>query len=268
MLRGAQHVTVASRALVDRVSELGVLWRRITYLPNTSSLTTADQAHGDSRAAVYTHFGEVSPAHLLRLWARISDRVPEATLCVVGAGPNGEERELSALATAKGIRSIRIHGELLPEQLSLVVGSCGLALFPCEDTLVNRTRCSVRLVDLVALGLPIVAHSVGECGHLVRGGESGLLAQPGDDDAFVRAAVILLNDPVLARRMGGAAKALYARSLSSDLAGAVLSDLYNAAAGSWRDREMRPSGFPMAGRRRGRRAPPQPESREGREASR
>jgi glycosyltransferase involved in cell wall biosynthesis len=66
------------------------------------------------------------------------------------------------------------------------------------------------IVEAMAVGTPVVAT---DCNHgpreIIRHGESGLLAPPGDDAALATAMLRVLRDPALAARLaaGGAERA-------------------------------------------------------------
>ena len=87
-----------------------------------------------------------------------------------------------------------------------VFASVDLAIMPFDDTLINRTKCTAKLVELMAAGLPVVADAVGQNREYIEVGVSGVLVQPGDLDAFARAVIGLLQDPDHRRRLGSAAR--------------------------------------------------------------
>jgi glycosyltransferase involved in cell wall biosynthesis len=60
----------------------------------------------------------------------------------------------------------------------------------------------VKLTDLLAAGLPVVADAVGQNAEYIVDGESGLLVEPEDDVAFADAVLRLLKDADLRARMG------------------------------------------------------------------
>ena len=63
-----------------------------------------------------------------------------------------------------------------------------------------------RLVlDLLAAGVPVVAEAVGQNKEYIRHGETGLLVEPGDVEAFADAIVQLLEDAPLREKLGRAA---------------------------------------------------------------
>jgi glycosyltransferase involved in cell wall biosynthesis len=81
-----------------------------------------------------------------------------------------------------------------------------LAIYPYRDTLVNRAKCSAKIIDYMAMGLPIVASRVGQNVEYIEHGVSGLLAEPGDADSFAQMMLAALADPQKAKVMGQAAR--------------------------------------------------------------
>ncbi|MFZ2421609.1 MAG: glycosyltransferase, partial [Anaerolineae bacterium] len=70
---------------------------------------------------------------------------------------------------------------------------------------INRARCSVKLVEMLAAGLPLVADDVGEASTYVTPGVTGLLIPPAADALTAQALCQLLTDRPLARSLGQAA---------------------------------------------------------------
>jgi glycosyltransferase involved in cell wall biosynthesis len=159
----------------------------------------------------------------------VREQIPTARLLVIGEGLFGEEEELLRLAAQSGLtvtkRETRNtqHGARNTQHVSRFthdVTYCGwvpsdtlpvhfaradLAIYPFDDTLVNRAKCAVKLRDLLAAGVPVVAEAVGQNREMVRHGETGWLVQPGDVAAFAESVVRLLEDAPLRERLGQAA---------------------------------------------------------------
>ena len=76
-----------------------------------------------------------------------------------------------------------------------------VAIYPFDDTLVNRTKCAVKLLDLLAAGVPVVAEAVGQNAVTIKHGVSGFLTPPGDAAAMAEAVLDLLADPSLRGRI-------------------------------------------------------------------
>jgi glycosyltransferase involved in cell wall biosynthesis len=85
------------------------------------------------------------------------------------------------------------------------------------------------LLEAMASGLPVVATSVGGVPDIVQDGDTGYLAAPGDDDAFVGALIKLIRDPELKRKMGCRARQHVQAHFSVERLPELLSRVYEAA---------------------------------------
>ncbi|GAF73851.1 unnamed protein product, partial [marine sediment metagenome] len=81
-----------------------------------------------------------------------------------------------------------------------------VAIYPYDDTLINRTKCAVKLVDLMAAGVPVLADDIGQNGEYVVHGVSGLLVSAGETDTFAGSVVELLRDESLRAKLGRGAQ--------------------------------------------------------------
>ena len=61
-------------------------------------------------------------------------------------------------------------------------------------------------IEAMAMGTPVVAYGATALPETVRDGETGLLVEPGDDEALRRAIERLLDDAPLRTRLGEAAQ--------------------------------------------------------------
>ena len=228
-LTHASAVTVASRTLESLVWAMGVPREQVFYIPNGVSPSSfsilhppSSILHSPSSILLYTRFFEFPVSRVIELLHRVRERVPGARLLVVGKGLFGEEEELFNLAVQSGL-TVTHHVSRLTfdvSRLTFDVIYCGwvpsdtlptyfaqadLAIYPFDDTLVNRTKCAVKLRDLLAAGVPVVAEAVGQNREMIRHGETGWLVPPGDVPSFAEAVVRLLEDARLRERLGRAA---------------------------------------------------------------
>ena len=233
-LTHADTVTVASRALQSIVWAMGVAPEKVFYVPNGVKMEDAGSRVQEASGAksgfsslascilLYTRFFEFPVSRVIDVLLRVREQVSDARLLVVGKGLFGEEEELFHLAERAGLTlthhesrftdyALRITddvtclGWLPAENLPAAFALATVAIYPFDDTLVNRTKCAVKLCDLLAAGVPVVAEAVGQNREYVRHGETGLLVEPGDVDGFASAVVRLLEDAPLRKRLGGAA---------------------------------------------------------------
>jgi len=222
----AVSVTVASRTLESLVWAMGVPPERVFYLPNGVESDKVTGRQGDRvmpgnlplsplsprspppTMLLYTRFWELDLGELAAALAALHAARPEARLIVVGRGERGEERELLALAGRAGFaKLLDYRGWLEPAVIPATIAEAGIALVPTRDTLVNRARCSAKLLELMGAGRALVASDVGEARSFITHEQSGLLVPPGDAAALAAAAIRLLDDAELRARLGAGAQA-------------------------------------------------------------
>jgi glycosyltransferase involved in cell wall biosynthesis len=218
-LTHADALTVASRALESLVWAMGVPPGEVFYVPNGISSTRYAPKTRDSREPpiilLYTRFFEFPLPCVLDVFCRVREQIPQARLLVVGKGFFGEEEEFLHLAQEAGLivtdqasrltRDVIYTGWGPSDELPAYFALADVAIYPFADTLVNRTKCAVKLGDLLAAGVPVVAEAVGQNREYIRHAETGWLVQPGDVTAFADAVVQLLEDRSLRERVGRAA---------------------------------------------------------------
>jgi glycosyltransferase involved in cell wall biosynthesis len=218
---------------------MGVEPGRVFYVPN--GVGDRRLEIGDWRLEVggwkpvlllYTRFFEFPVSRVVEVVRQVREAVPGTRLLVVGEGLFGEQEELFRLAAQAGL-TVQ-HDTTLPLSPSLSVSpsprppvpepadvlytgwvprdtlpayfaQADVAIYPFDDTLVNRTKCAAKLRDLLAAGVPVVAEAVGQNREYIRHGETGWLVEPGDVVAFAAAVVRLLEDAPLRERLGQAA---------------------------------------------------------------
>ncbi|HVB97577.1 MAG TPA: glycosyltransferase, partial [Chloroflexota bacterium] len=156
----------------------------------------------------YTRFVEFAPRRLAALFARLHQIRPTAHFLVVGKGLSGEEEEFRLLVAKHGLTDV-VHqvGWLPTAELPHYLAAADVAVYPLDDTLLNRAKCLMKLVDLLLGGVPVVADAVGQATEYVQHDETGLLVAPGDVDAMAHAVTALLDSPEQRCRLGQAARA-------------------------------------------------------------
>ncbi|NLX43291.1 MAG: glycosyltransferase family 4 protein [Chloroflexi bacterium] len=211
-LREASAVTVASRALQTIAWSLRSQAHTVHYLPNGArEWPSADGAavrerYGLGSAPVvllYTRFFEFDVRRAAEAFGLIRAAVPDARLLIVGrASIPAHQAEFDARIAALGLGDAVVQTGWLEEaELPAFFHAANVALYPMNDTLINRTKCPVKLVDLVSTGVPVVAEAVGEVAEYIRHGSTGMLVPTGDTSALAEAAVLLLRDPALSGRI-------------------------------------------------------------------
>jgi glycosyltransferase involved in cell wall biosynthesis len=138
-------------------------------------------------------------ACVLRAFARVQREVPEARLTVAGFG--SQERALHALAGELGLRNVEFTGRVAPDRMPALYDAADVYLnAPDIDNMPNS------VIEAYAAGLPVVTSDAGGIPYIVRDGETGLMVPRGDDAALAGAALRVLREPGLARRLATQAR--------------------------------------------------------------
>lgn len=220
-LTHADAVTVASRALQTLTWAAGGPPARVFYAPNGVAWPyppVTPAPHPRPTLLLYTRFFEFELERLWRIVSAVRAQRPEVRLWFIGQGLFGEEQQLKALAREGGWRIAEIAspsapvpldadliycaGWIAPEDQPAYFAQADVALYPFDDTLLNRTKCPVKLLDLLAAGVPVAADAVGQIVEVIRSGETGVLVPAGDEAAFVAALIKLLDDTAYGRTLG------------------------------------------------------------------
>lgn len=219
LLRHAPAVTCASRELLRMAQAVRGTVTGLHYLPNGAApWPAADPAAVAALRTrlqldparpvllLYTRFVECPPARFARLLAEIAALGCAPTVLQVGTGIHGQEAELRQALAASGVALPLVQaGWVDAADLPAYLALADAALFPMEDTVINRTKCSVKLVDLLSAGVPVAAEAVGQSAEYIDASAGGLLTPPGDEQALANATVRLLTDAALAHRLGARA---------------------------------------------------------------
>jgi glycosyltransferase involved in cell wall biosynthesis len=134
----------------------------------------------------------------LRAFREIQAKRPDATLTVVGTGP--DERALRALAHDLQLKAVHFTGRVAPDQIATVYASHDIYL---QSPSIDNMPLSV--LEAFASGLPVVSTDVGGVSSILEHEKHGLLAPQDDHQALAAHVLRLLDDPDGARRRARAA---------------------------------------------------------------
>lgn len=210
--RRAAGVTAASRELAMLTGRSGVAEEKILYLPNcVEESPPGKRALFRERLAIapeapvlllYTRFFEFSQPRLYRVLEGVVRRVPEVRILVAGKGRRGEDEQLLRAATEGGFRNrLAVAGWVRPEEIPDLLAAADAAIYPLDDTAVNRAKCPAKLTEILRAGVPVVADRVGQVVEYL-GGTPSLLCDPEDPETMVAAAVGLLTGSATRTQMG------------------------------------------------------------------
>jgi glycosyltransferase involved in cell wall biosynthesis len=131
---------------------------------------------------------------VIRAFARVQRDFPEASLCLVGSGPQAPE--IRRLVEKLSLRHVQLMGAVQPDEMP--------AIYDQSDIFVNASYvdCApVSILEAFCSGLPVVTTAAGGIPYLVEHERTGLLCAAGDWAALAEGIVRLMGDPNLARVM-------------------------------------------------------------------
>lgn len=205
-------VTVHSQFLHDRILALGVPPARVLRLPNgvdrerfgavpPSAMQLWRDRLGLGDRRVVTYVGTMSLANhpvdlLLRAFAHLVRTVDDAMLLLVGGG--ADLGRLEHLAHELGIADrCRFAGRVEPEQIPALMSLSLATVDPVYDDEVARARWPLKIVESMAVGVPVVTGDVGDRREMLGDQRAGLAVAPGEPEALADGLQALLEDPVL-----------------------------------------------------------------------
>jgi L-malate glycosyltransferase len=161
---------------------------------------------------------------VLRAFAVIQRRLPDARLIVIGDGP--ERARVHAVAAELAIRNVEFLGAVRPAEMGRWYDEADVYLNASDiDNMPNS------IIEAFACGLPVVTTRAGGIPYVVDHERNGLLVDLGDHDALAAAALRLLDEPALAQRLIAAGQDDVERLYTWDAVGERWAALYRGLVG-------------------------------------
>lgn len=216
-MRHCHALTVASRTLESLAWAHGA--PSTTYLPNGAGISNDTHHAAEQRAQLsltdrpvlllYSRLFEFDTARLIAILQRVQAAIPDLAILTVGAGLYDDQvadfrQKLEAAGLDKAIVN---QGWVDEADLPTTLGMADVGFYLMEDTLLNRTKCPVKLADMLAVGVPVVAEAVGQVPEYVVHQRTGLLRPTGDVVGVSSDLIVLLRDAELRQRLGTRARA-------------------------------------------------------------
>jgi glycosyltransferase involved in cell wall biosynthesis len=196
----AARIVAVSRPLGDEVISLGVPSDRVKIVMNGVDgdlFRPGDRAAAraqldlspDQPLAIYV--GNLKPekgvVDLGRAWSKVVDRIPNATLLVIGDGPL--KGELEAVTASLGERVRLIQRQPL-DRIPLYMAAADILVLPSHFEGTPNV-----VLEALASGRRVVATRVGGVPDLITSDTLGALVPPGAPDALAQGIVTALRSP-------------------------------------------------------------------------
>jgi glycosyltransferase involved in cell wall biosynthesis len=214
-------ITVASLALKKQMLMNNITSNKIFYVPNGASeqpYYVSDDAEvlklrsnlglGKSQTILlYTRFFEYEIRHFVSIVRLVSDQLNDVKFIVVGKGEFQEEEDLRKLLASERLeRFVTMVGWIDHKEVPKYLALADIAIYPFDDTLLNRSKCPGKLIELMEAGKPIVANEVGQIKEYIENETSGILVRSNDNHKFSAQILRLLSDNSLRQKLSDNAK--------------------------------------------------------------
>jgi glycosyltransferase involved in cell wall biosynthesis len=206
-MRAAAAVVTPSAFLSRPVQNLA---RTVRIIPNVLELEAYPYRFREQVAPrlfwMRAYHEIYNPLMAIRVLARLRSIFPDATLAMAGQS-KGMWQDVSKEAHDLGVAGAFEMLGFLDERQKVEVASR-------RDIFINTTHVDnapVGVVEMCAMGLPVVSTSVGGVPDLLTHEQTGLLVPDGDVQAMTDAIVRLVREPALAARLSRNGPELAAR---------------------------------------------------------
>ncbi len=216
----ARGLTVNTRFTQGRYRDLGFPEDRIVYVPNgvdrarfavTPDLARLRRHWGlpadDPLVAylgtlgIHTHALDL----LLEAFQQVLRKLPSARLLLVGGGEDYDRVRGLAAQLEIAERTI-ITGYVPPEDVPGYLALATVSVEPVRDDTIARARSPLKVMESLAMGVPVVTGDVGDRRALLGEEQPGVLVTPGDSQALAEGLLAVLQDPQGRTRMTQAAR--------------------------------------------------------------
>jgi L-malate glycosyltransferase len=131
---------------------------------------------------------------VLRAFAVIQARIPDARLIVIGDGP--ERAHVHETARTLALRNVEFVGAVRPAEMGRWYDQSDVYLNASDiDNMPNS------IIEAFACGLPVVTSRAGGIPYVVEHERNGLMVDCGDHEGLAASALRLIDDPSLAQRL-------------------------------------------------------------------
>lgn len=214
----ATLILCGSRFLADKLRARGVPEAKLAvhYIGIDLPAPDGDRAGregGGFRALAVSRLSPVKGIlHTIRAFARVAGAIPDATLEIIG---DGEQRQACAeLIEELGLAGrVRLRGSLPLARVYEAMRRSHVFLQHNVRTPEGQEESlGGSILEASAHRLPVIVTRSGGVPEAVEDGRTGVIVEPGDEDAMAAALLELARDPGRRERLGTAGRALVERT--------------------------------------------------------
>ncbi len=208
VLPASRLVFVQSEQMRDDIAAEGIPAAKMTPVPGALDpeeipWTPSPPASGKRIVYLGTLIRTRRLDFLVRVYARVRERHPDAALVFVGRGEMPEDEALlRAEADRLGVSDgVHFTGHLPMREAWAYVRDCAVGVSPYFPSFTLNSTSPTKLIEYMAMGRPVVANDHPEQRRVIEQSGAGHCVA-WDEDAFADAICSVLDDPTAAAEMG------------------------------------------------------------------
>lgn len=208
-VQAADRLVCLTEPVADAVREHFAAEHPTLILPSGTSIPE-QPVQGPSRDIDLIYFGKLEPRKGIAELLDAAAQLPDLRCAVIGGAPDTVEALRATLEARQLQERVQLTGWLSPRQLVDWIQRARLGVCPLPlgvSSVAERFTSPMKLLSMMAHGLPVVATDLPPVRAIARDGHDALLVPPGDPAGLAGAIRRLLEDRDLAARLGAAARA-------------------------------------------------------------
>lgn len=221
-LQGAEHLLSVSEFTARETMRLFDLKREIKIIPNSVDVQTFQPANEKIIPGRILYFGSIirkkGVLELAEIFNMIVQKVPDSTLLMVGKDVKDRQSGKSTkklmedLLSPEAVQQVEWKGSLPYEQVLDEISKAAVVVLPSFAEALPMTW-----IEAMAMEKVLVTSNIGWAKEVMVDGETGFTVDPKDHSAYAGQILQLLKDPVLAERMGKAARQKVLEEFSTEV---------------------------------------------------
>jgi glycosyltransferase involved in cell wall biosynthesis len=232
-LAKADRIITVSGVNADHIVSRGVAREKITVIPNTTDIDEAVLApdiHSSGKKRIL-YSGCLAPWQgvetALKAYALLARR-GDVTLTLAASNRKYLKTHLRLIKKLGLENMVEIKTAMPKEYLAALYASSAFSLAPLTRCQRNETQgaCPIKIVDSMAMGVPVIASDLAITREMLENGVDGLLVTPDSPRALAVAMEGLLDNQERAGTMGWNARKNFEMKFSRDLFAEKLMKVY------------------------------------------
>jgi len=211
LLPRADHVFVQSEQMRIDIADIGIDADLMTAVPGSLNLDSVPYRKDDDpgpEGPTILYVGTLIRARrldfVIRVFAKVLEKIPDARLLFVGKGEDLEDeellhREVDAQKIDPGY--VKLIGEVPISEVWQYIERSAVCLSPYYPSFELNSTSPTKLIEYMAMARPVIANEHPEQSMVISESGAGLCL-PWDETAFANGIVALLQHPRRATNMG------------------------------------------------------------------